>query len=93
MNEDDPIPRSPLNTFGYYHAGHLIQLEKDKTLFYYEQNGEGDYEGAPRLWSCKLLLFVARAIFLLKIQPINFISFLLIFYSLRWSKSFRSLYN
>lgn len=51
VNEDDPVPRGPANTMNYYHAGHLIQLEEDETIFYYEQDGEGDYAGAPGTWS------------------------------------------
>ena len=52
-NQKDLVPRALANSIGYYHAGHLVQLEEDKTYFYYDHDGEGDYAGAPGTWFCE----------------------------------------
>ena len=54
VNRKDLVPRALPNTLGFRHAGHLVQLERGETLFYYEQDGEDPtYAGAPNAWSCK----------------------------------------
>ena len=51
----DIVTRIPLNTMGFYHAGHTFQLwPGDYSSIYYRHEGNGgDYEGAPWYWYCK----------------------------------------
>lgn len=40
--KDDVIPRLPLETQGYLHAGHMIYLRDEETEAYFEQTGDLD---------------------------------------------------
>lgn len=51
----DIIPRFIVDTFGYRHAGHLFQMNRNDAKVYYRQRGkENVYKKAPKTWYCEL---------------------------------------
>lgn len=48
VNRQDAVPR--ILGLRYEHAGHLFQIQRRKSLLYYNQEGGGDYAGVPASW-------------------------------------------
>lgn len=49
----DPVPRTPKSSRGYRHVGHLIQMEDDGAILYYQVTGNEQFLGIPEDWEGK----------------------------------------
>jgi len=50
VNDWDTIPRTPLNSQGYSHAGHLMDMKTGRCSAYYRQGGGSGYAGVYDSW-------------------------------------------
>jgi len=50
VNDFDTIPRTPANTLGYEHSGHLMDMKRGRCRAYYRQDGGNGYAGVYNSW-------------------------------------------